>query len=109
MAAAYRLKTPSDHSITSPGHKLRRYAFLFAFIGVAILAMTVMAHDASADVHYWKGTTAAPAGTPANVRLPVLSRRVPVATVCWIPSLTAGIRLVAVIDPTVPYALSNAV
>src|ERR1035437_10070971 len=50
-----------------------------------------------------------PAGTPANVRLPVLSRRVPVSTCCWIPSLTAGIRLVAVIDPTSPYPLSNAV
>src|ERR1035437_2352575 len=51
----------------------------------------------------------APAGTPANVRLPVLSRRVPVFTCCWIPSFTAGIRLVAVIDPTPPYVLSNAV
>src|ERR1022692_1760469 len=50
-----------------------------------------------------------PAGTPANVRLPVLSRRVPVATCCWTPSLTAGIRFVAVIEPTLPYALSNAV
>src|ERR1035438_7927830 len=50
-----------------------------------------------------------PAGTPANVRLPVLSRRVPMSTCCWIPSLTAGIRLVAVIVPTAPYALSNAV
>src|ERR1035441_1853987 len=48
-----------------------------------------------------------PAGTPANVRLPVLSRRVPVATVCWTPSLIAGIRLVAVIDPTLPYPLDR--
>src|ERR1019366_4559374 len=46
-----------------------------------------------------------PAGTPANVRLPVLSRRVPATTACWIPSFTAGIRLAAVIDPTLPYPL----
>jgi hypothetical protein len=50
-----------------------------------------------------------PAGTPANVRLPVLSRRVPAVTVCCIPSFTAGIRFAAVIDPTLPYPLSSAV
>jgi acyl-CoA thioesterase I len=46
--------------------KVRKYLLMLAFIGLAITALSVMANDAQADSHYWKGTAGASAGTPTN-------------------------------------------